>query len=219
VGLSKFFGETFTALGGTVVVEQAFNAGDQDFRAQLTAIKAQNPEIVVVPGYYTEAGLVARQARELGLTQPLIGGDGWEADQLFEIGGEALNGCYYSNHWAIDRADERLQAFVTKYQAKYGRVPDSMAGLGYDAAAVLFAALQKLAAEDPRTFAGLGSSKAGTPERKAATAKLRDVIAATKDFPGVTGSISLDAGRNASKPAVIIGIEGGRGTFKALIAP
>jgi branched-chain amino acid transport system substrate-binding protein len=219
VGLAQYFTNTFTSLGGTVVVEQAYSAGDQDFRAQLTAIKAKSPDIIVVPGYYTEGGLIARQARELGLTQPLLGGDGWESQQLIQIGGDALNGCFYSNHWSLDQPNTMLQDFLTKYRAKYGGDPDAIGGLAYDAAKVLFQALGQLAAEDAQTFAGLGSSKAGTPERQAATAKLRDLIAATESFAGVTGTITLDANRNASKPAVIIGIEDGKKVFKATIAP
>jgi branched-chain amino acid transport system substrate-binding protein len=219
VGLAQFFALTFTAMGGTIVVEQAYSAGDQDFRAQLTAIKAQKPEIIVVPGYYTEGGLIARQARELGLTQPLLGGDGWESQQLLSIGGDALEGCYYSNHWSLDQPDAKLQEFVTKYRSKYGSDPDAIGGLAYDAATVLFHALNRLATEDSATFAGLGSSKAGTPARQAATAKLRDLIASTTGFAGVTGMITLDANRNASKPAVVIGIEGGKKVFKASIAP
>src|SRR5439155_20676115 len=108
--------------GGTVVTEQSYSSGDQDFRAQLTAIKAHNPEAIVVPGYYTEAGLIAKQARELGIKAPLIGGDGWESSKLLEIGGDALNGCYYSNHWALDAPDPALQAFVKSYRGRVNRV-------------------------------------------------------------------------------------------------
>ncbi len=219
VGLAQYFSQEFANRGGTIVVEQAYSSGDQDFRAQLTAIKAQNPEIVVVPGYYTEGGLIARQARELGLTQPLLGGDGWESEQLIQIGGEALNGSYYSNHWSLDAPDPALQEFVSKSKAKFGREPDAIAGLAFDAAKVLFQALEQLAAEEPQTFAGLGSSKAGSPARAAATAKLRDRIAETQGYSGVTGRITLDAKRNASKPAVVIGIEGEKKVFKASIAP
>jgi branched-chain amino acid transport system substrate-binding protein len=219
IGLARYFTEAFAALGGTVVVEQAYSAGDQDFRAQLTAIKASDPQILVVPGYYTEAGLIARQARELGLAQPLLGGDGWESEQLIGIGGEALEGCFFSNHWAIDRPDPRLEEFLAKYRARFHGDPDSMAGLAYDAAAVLFASLEALAAADAASFAALGSSRAGTPERRATTAKLRELIAATREFPGVSGTITLDANRNASKPAVVIGIEGGRKVFRATVDP
>ncbi|HEV2064746.1 MAG TPA: ABC transporter substrate-binding protein, partial [Thermoanaerobaculia bacterium] len=96
VGLQTFFRQHFKSLGGEIVSEQSYSAGDSDFRAQLTQIKATNPEAIYVPGYYTEVGTIARQARELGITVPLLGGDGWDSPKLWEIGGEALNGCYFS---------------------------------------------------------------------------------------------------------------------------
>jgi branched-chain amino acid transport system substrate-binding protein len=219
VGLAQFFTDEYKRLGGQVVVEQVYSSGDQDFRAQLTSIKAKNPQGVVIPGYYTEAGLIARQARELGLKQPLIGGDGWESEKLIEIGGDALNGAYYSNHWALDQPLPRLQEFLTKYRAKFNGDPDAIGGLAYDAANVLFQSLGQLATQDPASFKALGSSKAGTPERKAAEQKLRDLIAATRNYDGVTGTITLDQNRNASKPAVIIAIEGGKKTFNSTFTP
>lgn len=219
VGLSQFFTEAFTAQGGAICVEQAYTAGDQDFSAQLTAIKASAPEAIFVPGYYTEVGLIARKARELGLNCPLLGGDGWESEQLIEIGGDAMNGSYYSNHFAADNPDPALKSFLAAYQAKYGAQPDAIGGLAYDAAKVLFSCLEKLATDDPKTFAALGSSKAGTPERKAAQAKLRDLINATKDFPGVTGAITLDDKRNANKPAMVLEIKGGKKVFNTAINP
>jgi branched-chain amino acid transport system substrate-binding protein len=219
VGLAQFFTDAYKRLGGQVVVEQVYSSGDQDFRAQLTSIKAKNPQGVVIPGYYTEAGLIARQARELGLKQPLIGGDGWESEKLIEIGGDALNGAYYSNHWALDQPLPRLQEFLTKYRAKFNGDPDAIGGLAYDAANVLFQSLGQLATQDPASFKALGSSKAGTPGRKAAEQKLRDLIAATRNYDGVTGIITLDQNRNASKPAVIIAIEGGKKTFNSTFTP
>ncbi len=198
-------------MGGTIVAEQAYSSGDQDFSAQLTAIKAKHPEAIYIPGYYTEVGLIARKARELGLTIPLLGSDGWESSKLLEIGGDALNGAYYTNHWALDIPDPRLQAFLKTFRDKNGGTdPDAIAGLAYDAANVLFGCLEKLAA---------GSSKAGTPERKAATQKLRDAIAATKGYAGVTGTITLDANRNASKPLVVLEIKGGKKVFNSSINP
>jgi branched-chain amino acid transport system substrate-binding protein len=219
VGLTQFFTESFTALGGSVITEQAFSAGDQDFRAQLTAIKAKHPDAIYIPGYYTEVGLIARQARELGLTCPLLGGDGWESDQLIQIGGEALNGAYYSNHFAVDNPDPRLQGFLGRYKAKFGNEPDAIGGLAYDAANVLFQALQKLSETDPETFAGFSSAKAGTDARKAAEKKLRDLIATTTGYPGVTGTITLDENRNAAKPAMVIAIKGGKKVYDSTINP
>ena len=220
MGLTQFFTEALTAMGGTVVAEQAYQAGDQDFSAQLTALKAKNPEAIYIPGYYTEAGLIARKARELGINVPLLGSDGWESEKLLEIGGESLNGSYYTNHWALDMPKPELQAFLKAYKDKFaGSEPDAIAGLAYDAAQVLFACLEKIATEDPEMFKGLASSKAGTPERKAAESKLRDLIAATKDYAGVTGVITLDEKRNASKPLVVLEIKGGQKVFNTSIAP
>jgi len=219
VALSKFCTEEFVKDGGTVVVEQSYSSGDQDFRAQLTAIKAKNPQAIILPGYYTEAGLIGRQARELGLTMPIIGGDGWESSKLLEIGGDAMNGCYYANHWSLDEQNPQLQAFLTAYRAKFKSDPDAIGGLAYDAATVLFGCMEKLAAEDPATFAGLGSSKAGTEARKAATKKLRDLIAATANYQGATGLITLDENRNPKKPIVMIAVKGGKKVFETRIAP
>ncbi len=219
VGLAQFFTDAFTGMGGTIITEQAYQSGDNDFRAQLTAIKAKHPDAIIVPGYYTEAGLIARQARELGLTQPLIGGDGWESEKLIEIGGAALNGCYYSNHWAMDAPDPRLQAFLKTYRDQFKGDPDAIGGLAYDAANVLFGALQKLADQDPQTFKGLASSKAGSDARQAAEKKLRDIIATTTNYPGVTGTITLDENRNASKPAVVIEIKDGKKVYNSSFNP
>jgi len=219
VGLAKFFTESFGTLGGTILAEQSYSSGDQDFRAQLTALKAKKPEAIFVPGYYTEVGLIARQARELGIKIPLLGGDGWESEKLLEIGGDALNGSYYSNHWALDFPDPKLQAFLKSYRDKFKGDPDAIAGLAYDAAKVLFQSLETLAAQDPETFKGLGSSKAGSPARKAATQKVRDLIAATANFQGATGTITLDQNRNASKPAVVIEIKDGKKVYNTTINP
>src|SRR5206468_272984 len=219
VGLANYFTQAFQSMGGTVVLETSYSAGDADFRAALTSIKAKSPQAVIVPGYYTEAGQIARQARELGLKVPLVGGDGWESEKLIEIGGEAMNGCFYSNHWALDAPDPKLQAFLKEYREKFTGDPDAIGGLAYDAANVLFQSIDQLAAQDPKAFAGLSSSKAGTDERKAADRKLRDLIAATAQYPGVTGIITLDANRDASKPAVIIEIKDGKQIFRTSIAP
>lgn len=219
VGLAQFFKEAFTAAGGTIAAEQAYTAGDQDFRAQLTSIKASHPDGVFVPGYYTEVGLIARQARELGLTVPLLGGDGWESDQLLQIGGKALNGSFYCNHFAVDNPDPRLQGFLKKYRAKFGTDPDAIGGLAYDAAGVLFMSLRKLAEQDPTAFQGLGSSKAGTEARKAAERKLRDLIATTTNYPGVAGNITLDEHRNPSKPAVVIAIRDDKKVYDTTVEP
>ena len=200
VGLAKFFKETFVANGGTVVVEKSFSEGDKDFRAQLTAVKAAGVDAIFVPSYYTEAALIARQARDLGLTVPLFGGDGWVADELLQIGGEALNGCYYSTHFSPENQDPAVQIFVKKFRTKWaGLNPDAFAALGYDAAFVLVDAIKR----------------AGTTDGP----KLRDALAATKNFAGVTGVTNIDANRDASKPAAIIAIKGGKLEFLKTVAP
>lgn len=200
VGLSKFFKETFVAGGGTVPIEQKYNEGDKDFRAQLTAIKAAGVDAVFVPGYYTEAALIARQARSLGLTLPFFGGDGWESEKLLEIGGEALNGCYYSTHFSPENKEERVVAFVAAFKKRWnGETPDAFAALGYDTAYVFADAVKR----------------AGGTEGP----KLRDALAATKDFPGATGLTTIDKARNASKGAVIIAIKGGKLEFAKTVSP
>lgn len=220
IGLAQFFTQAFTGLGGEILGEdQAYSSGDQDFRPQLTAIKARNPQAIFLPGYYTEAGLIARQARELGITVPILGGDGWESDQLIQIGGEALEGCFYSNHFANDNPDPKLQEWLQRYRTKFGQDPNAIGGLAYDAANVLFMALEKLHEQDPTTFAGLSSSKAGSADRRAATKKLRDLIATTTNYPGITGNITLDENRNATKPAVVIEIKGGKKVYRTTINP
>jgi len=219
VGLTEFFSEAFKPAGGTIVAEQAYSAGDQDFSAQLTGIKAKNPEAIFVPGYYTEVGLIARKARELGLTMPILGGDGWESEQLLEIGGEALNGAYYSNHFAVDNPDPRLQDWLKRFKEKNGKEPDAIAGLAYDAAMVLFAHLETMSREDADLFQALGSTQVDNPKRAEALKKLRDRIAGTKDFPGVTGNIMLDADRNATKPAVVIEVKGGQKVYNTTVNP
>jgi branched-chain amino acid transport system substrate-binding protein len=200
VGLAKFFRETFTAGGGEVVAENNFSEGDKDFRAQLTAVKASGAEAVFVPSYYTEAALIVRQARDLGIDVPFFGGDGWEAPQLLQIGGEALEGCYYSTHFSPENEDPAVRSFVEKFRARWNNeTPDAFAALGYDAAYVLADALKRAGSTDG--------------------AKLRDALAATKDFAGVTGKTNIDANRDASKPAAILAIKGGRLTFFKTVAP
>jgi branched-chain amino acid transport system substrate-binding protein len=199
VGLQTFFRQHFKSLGGEVVSEQSYSAGDSDFRAQLTQIKAANPEAIYVPGYYTEVGTIARQARELGITIPLLGGDGWDSPKLWEIGGEALNGCYFSNHYSTDDPAPMVQKFVGDYKARYKQVPDALAALAYDAAKILADAIKRAGSTDGQ--------------------KVRDAIAATKDFQGVTGTITINADRNAIKPAVVLKVEGGKYKLIETIKP
>jgi branched-chain amino acid transport system substrate-binding protein len=199
VGLQTFFRQTFKGFGGEIVAEQSYSEGDSDFRAQLTQIKSANPEGIYVPGYYTEVGTIARQARELGITVPLMGGDGWDSPRLWEIGGEALNGCYFSNHYSVDDPSPAVQKFVTDYRAKYKQTPDALAALGYDAARILADAMTRA-----------GSTKGD---------KVRDALSATKDFQGVTGTITINKERNAIKPAVVLKIENGKFVYVTTVKP
>ncbi|MEK7774440.1 MAG: ABC transporter substrate-binding protein [Candidatus Zixiibacteriota bacterium] len=187
IGLADFFTQTFTGLGGQIVVEQAYSEGDTDFRAQLTAIKSTNPEVIFVPGYYTEAALIIKQARELNMNMVFIGGDGWDSAKLLEIGGESMNGCYFTNHYAADDTSSIVQEFVKKYVARYNETPDAMAVLGYDATNIVIDAIRR----------------AGSTEGP----KIRDALASTVDYQGVSGKITIDADRNARKSVVIIAIK------------
>ncbi|HYD82483.1 MAG TPA: ABC transporter substrate-binding protein, partial [Opitutus sp.] len=200
VGLAKYFRETFAGSSGEIVAEANFSEGDKDFRAQLTAVKAAGAEAVFVPSYYTEAALIVRQARDLGIDVPFFGGDGWEAPQLLEIGGAALDGCFYSTHFSPQNQDPAVQEFVSRFKTRWdGQTPDAFAALGYDSAYVLVDAIKR----------------AGTTEGP----QLRDALAATKKFRGVTGETTIDANRDASKPAAILAIKDGKLTFLKTVAP
>jgi branched-chain amino acid transport system substrate-binding protein len=199
VGLAKFFKESFSGGGGKIVAEQNYSGGDKDFNAQLTSIKAANPDGIFVPGYYTEVGLIILQARQLGLTVPIFGGDGWESPALIAIGGTATEGCYYSTHFSPQDTSPAVQNFVKEFKAKYNETPDAMAALGYDSAMILAAAMKT----------------AGTTDG----AKVRDALAAEKNFPGVTGNITMDANRNASKAAVILEIKNGQFQYVQTVQP
>ena len=200
VGLAEFFTKGFTAAGGEIVKEQKYSTGDKDFKAQLTSIKAAKPEAIFVPGYYAEVALIGKQARLLGIKVPLLGGDGWVGDSLLKVAGSSLDGSFFSCHFSADDKSEAVQAFVKKFKAKYGgETPDDMAALGYDSAMILADAMKRAGATDG--------------------AKLRDAIAATKDHKGITGNITLDDKRNASKSAVILTIGGGGFKFEQAVAP
>ena len=153
-----------------------------------------------MPSYYTEAGLIAQQARQLGIKLPIFGGDGWEAPELLQIGGKAMDGTFYSTHYSPEDKAEMVQTFVKKFKARWnGEVPDAMAALGYDSALVLADAIKRAGGTDGP--------------------KLRDAIAATKDFVGITGKTTLDAKRNATKPAVIIEVKDGKFVYKETVNP
>lgn len=186
-GLEKVIKEVFTKLGGQIVVTQSYQAGDQDFNAQITDIKGANPDVIFVPGYYGDVALFAKQARDKGITVPLLGGDGWDSPSLYQIGGAALNGCYFSNHYSPDDDDPIVKKFVADYKSRYGSVPDALAATAYDAARIMFDAIKR------------ANSLDGTA--------IRNALAATKEFPGVTGKVTFNENRDAVKPIVMIKIE------------
>jgi branched-chain amino acid transport system substrate-binding protein len=199
VGLTRSFRESFTRLGGTVVIEKNYQAGDASFNAQLTGIREAGADFVYAPGYYGDVGQIIKQARELGIRVPFIGGDGWDSPDLWRGGKEALDGCFITNHYSVDNPDPRVQAFIAAYRQRYGDTPDALAALAYDGAQVLYAAIERANSTDGE--------------------KIRDALAATRDFPGVTGTISLDANRNAVKPAVILELRDGSYHYRTTIHP
>jgi branched-chain amino acid transport system substrate-binding protein len=199
VGLQEDFAKAFEKLGGKIVEKQTYQGGDQDFSAQLTAIRASDPDVIFIPGYYTDVGNIAIQARKLNIKQPLLGGDGWDSAKLGEIAGDAINGCYYSNHYSPQDPNPRVQEFIKKYKEQYGNVPDGLAALGYDAARIVCEAI------------GRANSVKG--------ADIAAELAKTKDFDGVTGKITIDADRNAVKPAVMLEMKNGTPTYVTTIAP
>ena len=185
VGFKDDFTTAFQAMGGTVPPPQAYSRGDQDFSAQLTSIRELRPDAVLAPGYYTDGANIAIQARRLGLTVPLLGGDGWDSAQFAAIGGDVVLHTFYSNHYSRQDPRPEVRSFVARFGQRFpGETPDSVAALSYDAARLLFAAMER------------APSLSGQD--------LASALAATRDFPGITGTISMDGERNARKPAVIL---------------
>ena len=199
-GLTVSIEETFTAAGGQIVGKQSYSNGDSDFRSQLTAIRTTNPDVIFIPGYYTDVGQIASQARDLGMKAPFVGGDGWESPKLLEIGGKSLEGSFYANHYFYADPSPVVRNFVERYKQRYGVVPDALAALGYDAMKVLADAMKRAAKLDGPT--------------------LRDAIAATKGFDGVTGVITLGPDRDPiGKKIIIEEVKNGQLTLRSTIDP
>jgi branched-chain amino acid transport system substrate-binding protein len=199
LGLASFFIKAFKEAGGTIVKDEAYASGDVHFKSQLTSIKTAKPEVVFVPGYYTEVGLIARQARELGISVPLLGGDGWDSPKLTEIGGKFIDNSYFSNHYSDELDTPEVKRFAQAYQAAYKTRPDGLSAMGYDAAQVLIAAMKKARDSSPQA--------------------LRDAIADTKRFRGATGVITIDEHRNATKSAVVLKVDQGHMRYVTTIEP
>ncbi len=199
VGLAEVFGREFAALGGRVVSEQSYTGGDNDFRPQLTRIKSAAPKALFIPGFYTDVGQIAIQARDLGLTIPLVGGDGWDSPKVIEIGGKSVEGSYFSDHYFFDEPRPAVQRFVGEIRRRYGRNPEANAALGYDAVRILAEAIKA----------------AGSLDR----ARIRAAIAATRDFQGVSGVITMGPDRDPIKPVAMIKIEHGKMNFAGWVRP
>jgi branched-chain amino acid transport system substrate-binding protein len=199
VGLAKYFREEFVRGGGTVAAEQKYSDGEKDFHAQLTAIRAANVDGIFVPGYYAEAALICRQARELGIKVPLFGIDGWESPEMVRIGGAAVDGCYFATHFSRENSAPAVPSFDERFRRRWKAESDTLAALGYDAVTMLVDAIQR----------------AGSTEGP----KLREALARTKNLHGITGTITLDAQRNPTKSAVVLQIKNGKFEFVETIEP
>lgn len=199
VGLSDIFAEKLKAMGGEIITDISYQEGDIDFKSQLTAIKAKNVEAIFVPGYYNEVALIAKQAKELGITAPLLGGDGWSSPKLFEIAKDAINGSYFSNHYTTESTDPKTVNFVKAFKAKYKEDADVMAALAYDAVYLMAEAIK--------------NTKEITPEN------IRIELSKIKNFHGVTGEMSMDENRNAVKSAVVVQVQGPEYKFITSVNP
>jgi branched-chain amino acid transport system substrate-binding protein len=200
-GLAASFKESFTANGGEIVSEEAYVAKDTDFRAILTNIQSSNPEFIFLPGYYEEVGLIVKQARELGLNVPIMGGDGWDSPKLVELAGaEALNNTFITNHYSSGDEDPKVQDFVKAFQAKYdNKSPDAFNALGYDSVYYLADAIKRAGSADPE--------------------KIKDALAETKDLALVSGLLTLDKNHDPIKSAVILEYKDGKQQFNTKVNP
>ncbi len=200
VGLAKNFRDQFTKLGGTIVEEQDFEGNQNDFKAQLTAIKAKNPQAIFIPAYYTSVSLIATQARELGITVPLLGTDGWDSPVLTQgEAGKALEGCFFSNHYSNDDTATAVRNFVKNYTGKYSEAPGAMSALGYDAMNIIASVIRQSGKSDPES--------------------IRAGLAGLKGYQGITGMITIDAQHNATKSAVVLQIKDSKFSYYTTISP
>ena len=202
VGLAKFFSDTFKKLAGesSILAELNYNTGDQDFTAQLTTIKASNPDVIFAPGNYTESALIMKQARELGITAPFLGGDTWETPELIDVGKDAVEGCLLSTAFDAGGATGDLaKTFLAKYEEKYHKEPAAFTVLAFDGYRLILDAIRRADSID--------------------TTKIRDAIAATRDFEGVAGNVTLDENGDATKSAFIKTVKDGKFTYITIVNP
>lgn len=197
-GLAETFKAKYESIGGTIIAYETYSTNDTDFNAQITKIKSQNPDVIILPDYYNVVGLIAQQIRQQGLQSVLVGGDGWESADLFKIGGDAVEGAYFSTHYSSSNPSAETKAFVDAYKAEYGKDPDAFAALGYDAAKVMMDAM----------------ARAGSLDKAA----VKDAINSTKDYPGATGSITIDKG-NVLKTLVFVQVKDGAAVYVDKVLP
>jgi len=198
-GIAEIFKKEFEAMGGKVVAFESYTKDDKDFSSQLTKIKSADPDLLFLPNYYNEVPLQVQQARRLGLDCAIIGSDSWGSDELLKLGGEDLEGCFFSTHYAPDIATPQAQKFIQEYEAKYGKKPDDVAALTYDSGQLLLTAI----------------GQAGTRDRQ----KVRDALANITEFEGVTGKMKFKGTGDPIKSAVIIQIKDGKFTYYDSVAP
>lgn len=199
-GLAQFFKENFVKNGGQVVIEEAYLQKDTDFKSTLTKIKAAQPDFIYIPGYYQEVGLIVKQAREMGITVPMAGGDGWDSAKLPEIAGKAaLENTFFSSLYSPDDTSDLNKNFVAEYKKAYNTNPDVFAALAYDSALLVAKAIEDAGSADP--------------------AKIAEAMAKIKGFKGVSGEVTFNEQHNPIKSAVIIEHKDGKQTFKTKVNP
>lgn len=200
-GLAASFKETFEAAGGQIVAEEAYMAKDTDFRSTLTLIKSKKPEYVFIPGYYEEVGLIIKQARELGLTVPFMGADGWDSPKLIDLAGtDALNNTYITNHYSSEDPDKKIQEFVKAFKERNeGNSPNAFNALGYDTVYLLADAIKRADSTD--------------------STKIKDALAKTKDIELVTGVVTVDKNHNPIKSATVLEYQDGKQVFNTKVDP
>lgn len=197
-GLSEFFKTNFEKAGGKVVASETYNTGDQDFNAQLTKIKGLNPDVILLPDYYSTVALIAKQARSIGVKSTFLGGDGWDSPELFKIGGDSVNGSYFSNFFSMEDTTPAFVKFKESYQKKYNKLPDSPAATAYNAASLMLEAIKKAGSTDGE--------------------KIKEALKAT-DVDGISGHTKYDANRNTIMSGVVMKVEDGKQKFVRKVNP
>lgn len=200
-GLAKAFKETMEKKGVEVVEEAAYIAKDTDFKSTLTLLKSKKPDFIYIPGYYEEVGLIVKQARDIGLDVPLMGGDGWDSPKMQQLAGDAaLNDTYFTNHYSAEDPDEKIQKFVKAFKAKNDdKTPDAFNALGYDTVYWLKDAIERAGSTDGE--------------------KVQKALAETKDLSLVTGNFTLDKNHHPQKTATVLEFKDGKQVFNSKVNP